>query len=216
MSRGFSAVYHGIDTFGHGERPPMLREVPKLKWLAYGSSITHGSVAISHNNSYIEQAARRMGVDVLCNGLSGACLCEKIIADYFASRDDWDFITLEIGVNMRGPFTSEEFEVHARYLIKTIVESKPQKPVIVITIFPNRAVYFKNKEDVSHIRNREFNEILTKICNDIKMDNLYLIRGEDILTDFSGLSSDLIHPSDYGHTLMGENLAAKIRNIIKL
>lgn len=215
MSRGFTAVYHGIDAYGEALRPPMEDEVPKLRWFAYGSSITHGSVATSHNNSYIEQAARRLGVDVLCNGLSGACMCEKIIADYIADREDWDFATLELGVNMRVPFTSEEFEIYARYLIKKVVESNPKKPVVIITIYPNRAVYFKNQDDISHIRNREFNEILKKIYDEINADNLYLIEGKDILTDFSGLSSDLIHPSDYGHILMGQNLADKLKDIIK-
>jgi lysophospholipase L1-like esterase len=214
FSRGFSAVYHGIDTFGNAVRPPMESEVPKLKWLAYGSSITHGSVSLTHNNSYIEQAARRLGVDVMCAGLSGSCMCEKVLADHIASRGDWDFATLELGVNMRGPFNAEEFEAQTRYFITKVVESNPEKPVAVITIFPNRAEYFINEQDTSHIRNREFNEILEKICKELNAPNLHLIKGTDILTDFSALSCDLIHPSDYGHILMGENLANKLKNIV--
>ncbi len=214
MSKRFGAVYHGIDTFGYTRRPPMDHEKPKLRWLAYGSSITQGLNATTHNKAYIQQAAVRLGVDVLNNGLSGTCFCESIISDYFASRDDWDFATLEIGVNMRGPFNSDQFEERARYMIKTITDSHPDKRVIVITIYPNRALYFKNEQDKIRLRHIEFNKRLNLICNEFNMKNLHIIQGDMILTDFTALSSDLIHPSDYGHTIMGENLAEQLKSIL--
>lgn len=214
MGRGFIAVFYGIDTFGQKLRAPYENEVPKIKWLAYGSSITHGSVSLSYTTSYIQQAARRLGIDVLCCGLSGACMCEKELADYLSSRNDWDFATLELGVNMRGQLNSDEFETQTRYFIKKITEENPNKPIIVINIFPNRAEYFIDEKNIFHVRNIEFNKILKSIYDKLNLDNLYLIDGKDILTDFSSLSSDLIHPSDYGHILMGQNLADKLKNIL--
>ncbi|TCT16356.1 lysophospholipase L1-like esterase [Natranaerovirga pectinivora] len=213
MNRGFSAVYHGIDVCGCTIRPPKENEVPKLRWLAYGSSITHGVESISHNNSYVEQAAKRLGVDVLCNGISGACLCEKEVADYMATRNDWDFITLELGVNMRVHFEPEEFEKRARYIIKKVIENNPDKPVIIITIFPNRSLYLKQPDKI-YYRNIEYNKILNEIHREFNANNLHIIQGDSILTNFSGLSSDLLHPSDDGHILMGENLAKKLKEII--
>lgn len=214
MNKRFSAVYHGIDTYGYAKRPPLENEKPKLRWLAYGSSITQGLNATSHNMAYIQQAAMRLGVDVLNQGLSGTCYCEKAVADYIGNRNDWDFVTLELGVNMRGPFTTEQFESRAEYLIRTVADKHPDKHIFVITIYPNRAVYFKNEQDVLHRRNEEFIEKLHKICGDLNRKNIHLLKGDTILTDFSALSSDLIHPSDYGHTLMGENLAKQIKEIL--
>ncbi|MDF2609602.1 MAG: lipase [Lachnospiraceae bacterium] len=214
MSKRSSVVYHGIDTYGYTRRPPLESEKPKLRWLAYGSSITQGLNATSHNKAYIQQAAMRLGVDVLNQGLSGTCYCEKAVADYIANRNDWDFVTLELGVNMRGPFTTEQFEARASYLIKTVADKHPDKPIFVITIYPNRAVYFKNEQDVFRVRNEEFIQKLHSICNELNRKNIHLIKGDTILTDFSALSSDLIHPSDYGHTIMGENLAKQIKDIM--
>ena len=45
-------VFHGIDAFGADIRPPRADEKPALRWLAYGSSITHSS-----RNGYPARAA---------------------------------------------------------------------------------------------------------------------------------------------------------------
>jgi len=190
--------------------------VPKVRWLAYGSSITHGSGALVYSNAYIQQAARSLKVDVLCNGLGGACLCEKEMADFLASRGDWDFITVEIGVNMRGCFTAKEFEKRAEYLISTLLDKNPEKPVIIITIFPNWTDHSLNEDQSVVERNKKFNEILREIHARLNHKQLYMIEGADVVTDFSGLSCDLLHPSESGHIMMGENLAERLKSILVL
>lgn len=221
ISSGYDALgrmnvaFHHIDAFGHEVRPPVKEEVPELKWLAYGSSITRGSGATLTHNSYIQQAARRLGVDVLNKGIGGACLCEPEIADYLA-REEWDFATLELGVNMRGLFTTAEFESRAKYLISTILEKNLGKPVVLITIYPNTSDYLITENTRSAMDNVEFSECLRKLRGEFECEHLYLIEGHEILTDFSTLTCDLIHPSDYGHILMGENLAMKLREILPI
>ena len=42
---------------------------------------------------------------------------------------------------------------------------------------------------------------------ELQHPHLHLIEGRDILTDYSGITTDLIHPGDYGHSEMGLNLA---------
>ncbi|MDV7393239.1 hypothetical protein RZS08_17840, partial [Arthrospira platensis SPKY1] len=52
--------YLGVETFGDAIRPPTREEKPRLKYFAYGSSITH-----SFAGGYPYLAARKLGVDVL-------------------------------------------------------------------------------------------------------------------------------------------------------
>lgn len=210
----YCVVFHGIDTFGHDVRPPKENEVPKIKWLAYGSSITQGASSQSFENSYLQQAAKRLKADVKCYGLSGACYCEKEIADFIATKSEWDLITLEIGVNMRGVFTTEDFEQRATYLIKTVIENNPEKPVVIISIFTNHQDFTANEDNLYAVRSREYNEVLRKIYSQFRNPYLFLIDGKDIMTDFTALTCDLLHPSAYGHILMGENLAGRLRPII--
>jgi lysophospholipase L1-like esterase len=197
-----TVLFGGVQTFGKPLRPPAPGETPPLRWLAYGSSITHGLTA--YPSSYIHQAARRLAADVYNLGLSGSCHCEPEMGDFLASRSDWDIATLELGVNMRGGFTVEQFQERTSYLINTIVDRHPDKPVFLITMFPNSATYAEN--EIAH-KARAFNEVLRGHVRRLDRSTVQLIEGDAILTDMSGLSCDMLHPGEYGHMLMGENLA---------
>lgn len=211
----FQAAFHGLDTFGHEVRPPREDELPPLKLLAYGSSITHGSGATVQHQAYIQQTARRLGADLWNKGLGGSCLCEKAMADYLIGHGGWDIAVLELGVNMRGLMDAEEFEKRARYLVEGMIRQYPDKPVVLVTIYPNHDdVRKRSSADGGPNINQQFTERLERIHRDLNHPNLHLVDGHDVLTDFSALTVDLIHPSDYGHTLMGQHLAEVIEGII--
>jgi len=204
--------YCGLDTNGNKIEAPHNDDKPKLSWLAYGSSITHGAGSISNYNSYIQQTARLLNSQVHNFGMSGSCMCEKEMADYIAKFEGVDFITLELGVNMRGRYSVQEFEHRAKYLIENVANKNKDKKVFVITIYPNIHTYY-DEEPISE-NELKFNEILREIVINSSFDNVYLIEGNEILTDFTKLTVDLIHPSDSGHTEMAYNLYQKIRSVI--
>ncbi|TVY11435.1 SGNH/GDSL hydrolase family protein [Paenibacillus cremeus] len=207
---GFQVVFHHLETFGHPVRPPVSEELPAIRWLAYGSSITHGSGATVNHNSYIQQAARRLGFDVLNKGLGGSCFCEKETADFFTDHQGWDVATLELGVNMRGIFTTEQFAERAHYLVRSMTAAHPGKPVFLITLFPNSSDRLVAGNHILTRANLEFADVLRRLHRELQLPNLHLIEGHDLLPDFSALAADLIHPSDYGHILIGENLAKRM------
>lgn len=206
-------VFHSIDTFGRAIRPPHPDELPKTRWLAYGSSITHGFRATKSYNPYVQVAARELGIDVYNCGLGGSCLCEKEVADFLASRNDWDIVTLEIGVNMRQRVSTEEFEKRAKYLIGEMVTKHPDKKIIVITIYPNSINF---RDDCAEIKEKQerYCEILRNYVKELDAENLYLIEGSNIAKDLSYMTVDLLHPSDYGHMKMGLNLADRMKMIL--
>ncbi len=200
--------YHHLDAFGHAVRPPTTGETPTLTWLAYGSSITFGGNALHAANTYVQTAARRLGVDVLNLGLPGSCLCEPEIAGHIARLPGWDFATLELGVNLTELATPAEFETRARNLLATIHRARPDAPIFVINIFPNRADHLLDRAASAAVNTPLFNAIVPRLVAELGSPNVRFIDGRVILTDLAGLCSDLVHPSDEGHLLMGENLAA--------
>lgn len=206
--------FHNIDSFGHDINPPKENETPRIKWLAYGSSITFGGNTNLYSNAYVQQAARRLNIDVLNKGIAGSCFCDKSVVKYLSENTEWDFATLELGINMIGRFEPFEFEERARHLITTVVAKNPGKPVAVIGIYPNGALYSINKDNKSTRNNLAFNEISQRIVKELNNPNVSFIPGEDILTDYSGLSIDMVHPSDNGHIIMGENLSNKLKPIV--
>lgn len=205
-----SLVLHGLDSFGHLVRPPHRDEKPRLKWLAYGSSITHSSW-----KGYPQQAAWRLGVDVLNKGLSGSCHFEPSTADFLAREVQWDFATLELGINVRGHMPPEEFTRRARYMVEEFAEAKPGCLVALITVYPNFSMH---REEVHNDYRNElaYNDILRGLAQEFADRNVRLIEGSDVLQEFSGLGIDLLHPTEFGHVRMGENLAAALKPLLAM
>lgn len=205
---GGHVAFCGVETFGHPIRPPKPSEKPKKKWLAYGSSITHADLY-----GYAHTAARILGVDIFNKGMSGACFCEKETANYLAEECDWDFATLELGVNMRNSVEPAEFAKRSQYIVETFTTQKKGKPVILINTFPNGNDALKIPDKISETQN-EYRNIIREIASEMRSKNVHLIEGNEILSDFTMLSVDLVHPTPPGHTLMGQNLAEKLKKII--
>lgn len=208
LDRG-TLVFHGIDTFGRPLRPPTAAEKPAVRWLAYGSSITH-----SNRNGYPQLAARRLGVDVQNKGQSGSCYIDPAAIEFIAAECDWDILTLEMGINLRPVITADDFEARARRMVARCVEAKPGRPVVLITLFRNAADHLI-APDESTAKQTAFNEILRAIARENRDRNVHLVEGTDIVTDLTLLSTDLVHPTDRGHARMAENLAAFLKPLIE-
>ena len=92
--------------------------------------------------------AKRLKADVLNKAQAGTCFMEKAIVDYLA-REDYDFILLELGINVREVFSEEEFKNRANYLIKTVLEKYPHKHIFLISIFMNYANFPKQANSLA-------------------------------------------------------------------
>ncbi|MBI4978118.1 MAG: lysophospholipase [Spirochaetes bacterium] len=200
----FAALLHDVDAFGFEVRPPSQDEKPARTLLAYGSSITH-----SNANGYPQHAARLLKTDMLNKGLSGACHCEPQAASFIASLA-WDYAFLELGVNMRGGYTPDDFRSRAEHLIDLVLARR--KPVAVTTIYPNFSDY-ELHETTSGLHDKAYSQILRDIVSQKSNPLLHRIEGADVLSDVGGLSADLIHPGDFGHALMGANLARILSSV---
>jgi lysophospholipase L1-like esterase len=213
LMAGDAMFIHGIA--GDHCRPPNRDELPRLRYLAYGTSITDSGNATAPHLTYVEQVGIRLGADVINLGSSGSAFCESEIADYIAERKDWDFATLALSVNML-KFPLSFFYERASYMINTICRSTPHRPVVCITILPYSREFgdtFIGMKDKGSPE--DYREALRKAVQNCPCENVYLIEGSDILKDIGGLSPDLLHPGDQGMIFMGENLARKIKPLIE-
>ena len=78
---------------------PAADQLPQKTYLAYGSSITHGSLSLIQPDCYVFRNAQALGVDYLNLGFAGNALMEEEMANYLVSRRDWDFASVEMGIN---------------------------------------------------------------------------------------------------------------------
>ncbi|MCX7916928.1 MAG: hypothetical protein N2589_02220 [bacterium] len=184
---------------------PEKTQTPDVKFLAYGSSITHGAFSIIPSYTYVARIAHILGIDAINLGLGGGCHLEKEIADYIAKRDDWKFAVFELGVNMVGGFEVEEFKKRVDYFVEKIVKEKSEKYLFFVDMFPFYMDFDNQKKQ------KKFREIVKNKVKEINKENVIHISGVKVLKDIKGLTADRIHPSISGF----EEIASNLTNILK-
>ncbi len=214
MCWGGQVQLHGVKSLGI--RPPKPEELPRVRLLTYGTSITHGHCASGPHLSYASQTARALGVDLINLGSGGSAHCEKTLSDYIAKRDDWDIASLALSVNMCH-FQLDEFYDRVSYMVNTVSGANTNRPVACITLWP----YFNDMTfDGGKPRNaeggtaEEFRQSLRDAVAACPNPNVCLLEGPELMTCTAGLGGDLIHPGDYGMMEMGINLAAKLKPLL--
>ncbi|MDF1512591.1 MAG: SGNH/GDSL hydrolase family protein, partial [Anaerolineae bacterium] len=187
-------------------RPPEVDQTPSRTYLAYGSSITHGNNSIGATGMFSRLTAEHLGVDFLNLGFGGGAHCEASLGRYIAGRDDWDFATLEMGINMVNWMDTPEFESRIRDFVTPIVQAHPDKWLFCIDMFP-----FEMDFDLNSDKNHTFRAAVRELVAELDTPKLVHIDGRDLLRDVRGLSADLLHPSPAGMAEIAQNLSARMQ-----
>ncbi len=184
---------------------PEANQTPGTRYLAYGSSITHGSTAVRPTGTYPARAAELLGVDLFNLGFGGGAHMEAGMADYIAGRDDWDIATLEMGINVVQTFDLDEFHRRVEYFVTTIADAHPDDWIFCIDIFP--CLY-----DFMGVEKCEtFRSIVADRVRQLNRPKLVHIPGDAMLRSNNGLTVDLVHPAPAGFEEMARNLVDIIR-----
>ncbi|KRN25894.1 hypothetical protein FC75_GL002027 [Lacticaseibacillus camelliae DSM 22697 = JCM 13995] len=172
---------------------PAPTQMPQRTYLAYGSSITHGSLALNPFATYPQLIADRFNADLLNFGFPGSAWLEPSVADYLVGRDDWQFASIEMGINMLGAFSPEAFRQRVRRFIAPFAQDS--RPVVatdmVVTDYP---------EDPAKVA------AFRRIVREETTGKLPYISGLDLLADMTALSSDLLHPTAQGMAQIAAHL----------
>ena len=180
-------------------------QTPDTRYLAYGSSITHGSTAVRPTGTYPARVAELLGTDLFNLGFGGGAHMEAGMADYIAARTDWDFASLEMGINVVQSFEVDEFHRRVEYFVTTIADAHPDDWIFCIDIFP--CLYdFMGVEKCD-----TFRSIVADRVRQLNRPKLVHVPGDAMLTSNLGLTTDLVHPAPAGFEEMARNLAEIIR-----
>lgn len=172
---------------------------PKRKYLAYGSSITHGSISLHPYYNYVERVAANLGADALNLGFAGSACLESAMADFIANECDFDFATIEMGINILG-IEPEDFEARVRYFVGTIAKAHPNSKIFAVD------VYYCRSDIIKDGRAECFREIVKRVTEELNLPNVVYVNGKTVLTSPARLSSGLVHPNPDGVQEMAENL----------
>ena len=178
--------------------PPDAALLPCRTLLSYGSSITHGSLALAAPYTYPFRIAQKLGMDSLNKGFAGTCLCEKAMAEWFVSRKDWHAMTLEMGVNMLG---MEEAEFERRIDEFTVVMADDGRPVFATSIFATAC-------------DQPRHDLFRRIVRKYAKPRLHFVDGLDLLERPEFISQDGVHPSLEGIAQIADRWTEIIRQIL--
>lgn len=189
-------------------RPARDDEVPARRFLAYGSSITNGAHTVRPGDAYPARIARRLGMDAFNLGFGGGAHLEPEMAEWIAQRTDWEFATLELGINLVGRLTPEEFQKRLAAFLPKIAAARPDQWIFCIDLFTANG-------DLTHNpRYPAFRSAVRDAVANIASPRVVHLDGRELLSRASGLTLDLVHPSSDGFEEMADQLVRRIRHYI--
>ena len=193
-----NTVFLGVD----GEvAPPTPDLLPQETLLCYGSSITHGSLALAAPYTYPFRIAQKLGMDYLNLGFAGTCHCEKAMAEWIVSRKDWHVATLEMGINMLG-MTEAEFEKRIDEF--TAVMAADGRPVFATSIFHFHGDHYGSGQSKA----QRYRDIVRKYAE----PRLRFVDGLELLERSDYISQDMVHPTLEGLSQIADRWSAIIRS----
>lgn len=181
--------YRFFDIIGDIE-PPKPEQLPRRRYIAYGSSITHGSLGLYTAWYYPTRVGEYFRAETRNLGLAGSCFLEPEVANALASLD-FDIATLELGINVLG-MAEEEFDRRVRNLIATVAGAHPQAEIFCISPFYSHADWKGGHAPTA------FRRIIARAVADYDSPHVHEINGLTCLGSADGLSCDLVHPSPIG------------------
>lgn len=189
-------------------RPALENEVPARRFLAYGSSITNGAHAVRPGDAYPARIARRLGMDAFNLGFGGGAHLEPEMAEWIAQRGDWDFATLELGINLVGRATPEEFQMKLAAFLPKIAAARPDRWIFCIDLFTANGDFTHNP------RYPAFRSAVRDAVAKIGSPRVVHFDGRELLSRANGFTLDLVHPSSDGFEEVADQLVRRLQRYL--
>ncbi|CAN7593717.1 GDSL-type esterase/lipase family protein [Paenibacillus sp. LjRoot56] len=189
--------------------PPKPQQLPQRRYLAYGSSITHGGDAVRPTGSYAMRIADLLGVDLLNKGFASSAHMDLALGHHIAERDDWDFASLEMGINVIGQWTAEVFEHKMRDFLSAVLKCKRNRWLFVTDLF------LCNHDLDGLDRILDYRLAVRRAVEDLGDSRTIYTAGTELLRSVNELSADLVHPSAAGQEAIALRWSKLMRDRIE-
>lgn len=182
-------------------------EDTRLRWVTYGSSITHCNAAHSAARSWPAVVARSADLHLTCLGFGGQCHLDPLVATTIRDLKA-DLISLKVGINIYGnsSLSRRSFAPNLMGFVQIIREKHPTTPIAVLSpiVSPPRETT-ENSVSLTLVQMREMvAEAVDKLTalgdrHILYANGLTLFDAPDIAN-----LPDNLHPNGDGYELMGK------------
>lgn len=143
--------------------------------------------------SYPFRIAQKLGCDYINLGFAGAAFMEKEMAEYIVSRKDWDFASIEMGINiLAGKEVMSMEEVERRIDGFTSILANDPRPIFATSMFGFNCAH------------QERGRQMRKMIEHYAKERLIFTDGLELLDNQAYISADLVHPTLEGMEQIGQ------------
>jgi hypothetical protein len=177
----------------------------RLRWITYGSSITHCYYSDSPSQTWPALAAKKMDFNLTCLGYSGNCHLEPMVARMIRDMRA-DFISICAGINIVGGNTLSDrtFSPALIGFIETIRDVHKDVPLVIIS-----PIFHREKEKTENQVGLSLEKVRNEIVQVVDLfkrhgdQNIYYIDGLDLFgEDYEKYMPDGLHPNGAGDKIM--------------
>ncbi len=210
FSPRYSIMLHGIEI----DDAASLENIDdkRLKWITYGSSITHCVRAASPAMTWPAIVAREMNFNMISLGYGGQCMLDPMIARMIRDMNA-DFISLKLGINVYGAgLSSRTFSAAVIGTIAIIREKHKKTPLAVCS-----PIYCPPREDTPSIVGNTLKNMRDSVKKAVESfqrrgdENIYYVDGLKIFgAELVAYLPDELHPDAEGMEFMAENFINEV------
>ncbi len=188
-------------------------EDTRLKWITYGSSITHCRTAGSPSFTWPGVVARDRNFNLTSFGFGGQCHADPMIARLIRDREA-DLLSIKIGINIYGGASlgPRAFRPAVIGTIATIRDGHPETPFVVCS-----PIWGHDREDTPNSVGLTLKQMRVEVQEAVAAfqkrgdDHLYYVDGLKLLDEnLAHHLPDNLHPDAEGYRLMGENFLKEV------
>ena len=188
-------------------------EDKRLKWVTYGSSISHCRTAGSPSYTWPGVVARAQGLNLTSLGFGGQCHADPMIARLIRDLDA-DFVSVKIGINIYGGSTlsPRTFRPAVIGTIATIRDGHPEVPLIVCS-----PIWSPAREKTPNAVDMTLERMRVEVADAVESfhsrgdKNIYYVDGLKLFdASLARYLPDGLHPDAEGYRRMGENFLKEV------
>ena len=194
--------------------PPNRPAQPRV--LFHGDSITQGTGATHSRNTYAWVTCEKIGCEPINLGFGGSAWGDQPVAEYIASRNDWNALVVAYGTNTyrRAHEDPEQFAQTYNTFLATVRAEHPDAPILCVTPLW-RIQDTTNEKNEGGYTQQQYREAVTQVVSRRQSSdsNLHLLEGKDLVPE-NLFTADQVHPNNEGAAQMAEAIANALRPLL--